>query len=232
MSRMRRVLLAVAAIGAGAAHADGDVIDRVYDPYVQPFERELEYGALHQRDGSAPDGLQWQHWAYGQGLGERWAGEIYAIGRPGGNTVDAVEVEVKHQLTEQGEYDVDWGVLLELERCFACNSWEASAVLLAARDWSRWTALVNVGLIYEWGSGIRSEAESRLAAQLRYRVTPLLEPGLELYAGEDTRALGPSLTGSARLGPGHGLRWNAAVVFGLNGAAADTTAKLHVEYEF
>jgi hypothetical protein len=214
-------------------HADGDVIDRVYDPYVHPFEHELEYGALYQRDADDDrTGLQWQRFSYGQAFNERWAGEAYAINRPGGGGVDAIEFEAKRQLTEQGEHAIDWGMLLELERCFACNSWEGSAVLLAEHDWSRWVAVANLGLVYEWGGGIRSEFESRLAAQLRYRWAPWIEPGIELYAGEETRAVGPALTGMVHLGKGRGLRWNTAVVWGLDGVTPDTTAKFNVEFEF
>lgn len=223
---------ALALAGAAGARADGDVIDRVYDPYVRELEREIEYGALHQRDDDARSGLQWQRFSYGQSFGPHWAGEAYAIAQPGGGAVDAVELEAKRQLTEQGEYAADWGLLLELERCFACGSWEASTVVLVERDWARWVAVANVGLVYEWGGGIDRELESRLAAQLRYRWSASFEPGLELYSGEDTRALGPALTGSVRLGAGRGLRWNAALLFGLDGATADTTATLHLEYEF
>jgi hypothetical protein len=218
---------------ANVAHSDGDVIDRIYDPYVRELERELEYGTLYQRDvDDDRTGLQWQRFSYGQAFNERWAGEVYAISRPGGNGVDAVEFEAKRQLTEQGEYAIDWGMLMEVERCFACNSWEGSVVVLAEHDWARWVAVANLGLVYEWGGGIKSEFESRLAAQLRYRWSQSIEPGLELFSGEDTRAVGPALAGALRLGPGRGLRWNAAVVFGVDGATADTTAKVNIEYEF
>lgn len=214
-------------------HADGDVIDRVYDPYVHPLEHELEYGALYQRDADdARTGLQWQRFSYGQAFDERWAGEVYAISRPGDRGVDAVELEAKRQLTEQGEYAIDWGMLMELERCFACNSWEGSAALLAEHDWSRWVAVANLGIVYEWGGGIKSEFESRLAAQLRYRWSPAFEPGFELFSGEDTRAVGPALTGALRLGAGRALRWNAAVLIGVDGATPDTNVKMHIEYEF
>jgi len=235
MRSVKRLTYGVAAsLGfCGAACADGDVIDRVYDPYVRQLERELEYGALHQRDvGDKPAGLQWQRFSYGQAFSERWSGEVYAISHPGGNGIDAIELEAKHQLTEQGEHDIDWGVLMELERCFYCNSWEASTLLLAERDWSRWVAVANLALVYEWGRAIKSEFESRLAVQLRYRLSPLFEPALELYSGESTRALGPALIGNVRLGQRRSLRWNAALLFGLDGATADTSAKLNVEYEF
>lgn len=234
MRRRGLITAAAAAIFSGAAsvHADGDVVDRVYDPYVRPFERELEYGALHQRDGDLPEGLQWQRFSYGQALGERWAGEFYAINRRGGDGVDAIEIEAKRQLTEQGEGAVDWGLLMELERCFDCGSWEASTVLLAEHDWSRWIAVANLALIYEWGSAIRSEFETRLSAQLRYRWSPRVEPVLEMYSGEDTRVLGPGLAGTVRLGAGRGLRWNVAVLFGLDAVSADTIAKINAEYEF
>jgi hypothetical protein len=50
--------------------------------------------------------------------------------------------------------------------------------------------------------------------------------------GQDTTALGPSLTGLRRLSPGKKLRWEAGVFFGLDKKSPDQTIKLGVEYEF
>lgn len=215
-------------------HADGIVVDRVYDPYVQPLETELELRSLMQSD-DATDDAQKHALGFGRSLSDIWAVEIYAIGTRTGSqslSVNAFEVEAKRQLTEQGEYAFDWGVLFEVERESDDNIWEASAILLSSRDFGRWTGTVNLGVVYEWGSGIDNEIETLLRVQARYRLKESLEPAVELHAGQDSKAIGPALTGLLRLSPGKKLRWDAGIFFGLDNDSADQTIKLNLEYEF
>ena len=99
------------------ASADGIVIDRIYDPYVQPLETELEWRSIFQSDDTLGD-VQKHFFGFGRSFSDRWAGEIYAIGtkESGGSlSFDTYELEFKWQLTEQGEYAFDWGMVFELE---------------------------------------------------------------------------------------------------------------------
>jgi len=215
-------------------HADGIVVDRVYDPYVQPLETELELRSLMQSD-DATDDAQKHALGFGRSLSDIWAVEIYAIGTKTGSqslSVNAFEIEAKRQLTEQGEYAFDWGVLFEVERESDDNIWEASAILLSSRDFGRWTGTANLGVVYEWGSGIDNAIETVLRVQARYRLKESLEPAIELHAGQDSKAIGPALTGLLRLSPGKKLRWDAGIFFGLDNDSADQTIKLNLEYEF
>lgn len=172
---------------------------------------------------------------YGQALGARWFGEVYALGtRDAGNDldVDAFELELKRQLTEQGEYSSDWGLLFELERSKELNVWELANTLIVAHDWGRWTGTANLSLIYETGSDIGTEWETRLTVQLKYRRAAELEPALELYAGENTRGIGPVLTGMWRLGNGDKLLWESGIIFGVDPVTPDVNLKFNLEYEF
>jgi hypothetical protein len=111
----------VAAFGGAAislmpilAIADGLVIDRIYDPYVQPLETEFEWRSVMQSDDELGD-PQKHSFGVGRGLSDRWAAELYAIGtKTNGESisVDAFELEATWQLTEQGEYAFDWGMVL------------------------------------------------------------------------------------------------------------------------
>lgn len=218
------------------AGADGSGVDKIYDPYVQLLEHELEYRSLYQNDrNAARDGMQWQRLGYGQTLAERWSGEIYAISEQQNNGdfgIDGYELELKHQLTERGEYASDWGLLFELEHSNERNTWELANTVIMQHDWTRWTSVLNAALIYEWGAGIRSEVETRLSGQLRYRLDPALEPAVQFYQGENIQGIGPALTGMWRIGGGRSVHWNTGIIFGLDSDSADTSANFNIEYEF
>ena len=216
------------------AIADGLVVDRVYDPYVQPLETEFEWRSVMQSDDELGD-PQKHSFGVGRGLSDRWAAELYVIGtKTNGESisVDAFELEATWQLTEQGEYAFDWGMVFELERETDGNVWEASTTLIATREFGKWIGTANAGLIYEWGSGVKDEIETLLRLQARYRFKESLEPAIELHMGQDTVALGPALTGLSRLSPGKKLRWEAGVFLGMDSASPDRTFKLGIEYEF
>jgi hypothetical protein len=218
----------------GHAVADGVVIEKIYDPYVQPLENELEYRLISQIDDQIPD-LQIHSLSYGRSLSDRWWIELYTIGQkgPGENlSIDTYELEAKWQLTEQGEYAFDWGMLFELEREIEENAWEASTNLLASRDIGRVTVTANIGLIYEWGQGIQNEFESVLHLQARYRYKEIFEPVIELHMGQGTTAIGPSITGLARVAEGKKLRWELGIFAGIDGRSPDQTIKANIEFEF
>ncbi len=221
---------------SAALYADGSRIDKVYNPYVQLLEKEIEYRSLLQQDSNADLDGRWRHTlGYGQAISDRWFAEVYLIGidQPGeGFALEAYEAELKWQLTEQGEFNNDWGLLFELERERSEDIWEASTSLIAAREWSRWVATANLALIYEWGGDIDNEWETALSAQLRYRNSELLEPAIEFYQGQDTQGLGPVLTGLWRAGGGRKLYWEFGAILGTNRETADVNWKLTLEYEF
>ena len=231
----QRACLALAAITVALpAMADGIVVDRIYDPYVQPLETELEWRSVLHYDDDAND-LQKHMLGIGRSLTERLAAELYVAGvKTAGESlgVDAFELEFKWQLTEQGEYAFDWGVVVELEREVDDNISEAAVLLLAARDFGRWSALANVGVAYEWGAGVDNEFETELHLQTRYRLRESFEPALELHLGQDTSVLGPALAGVHRIAPGKKLRWDVGIFFALTESSPDRVLKLNFEYEF
>jgi len=214
--------------------ADGIVVDRVYDPYVQQLETELEWRSILQYDENTPD-LEKHLLGIGRSLSARWAAELYAIAtreREDNLDLDVFELEFKWQLSEQGQYAIDWGAVFEIEHQFDEDKWEASASILAAHDFGRWTGLANLGLVYEWGPEVDNEAEVELRAQARYRLRETFEPAVELHMGQDTSVIGPALTGLYRISPGKSLRWEAGMFFAVDETSPDRVVKLNVEYEF
>ncbi len=100
--RLGRISIVGLLLLAGTAAADGVVVSKIYDPYVQPLETELEWRFVSQEDDTNPD-VQKHSLGFGRSLSDRWAFELYAIGQRGAGeslSVDAYEVEAKWQLTE------------------------------------------------------------------------------------------------------------------------------------
>lgn len=221
-------------LASGIALGDGVVVSKIYDPYVQPLETEIEWRFVDQRNDILPD-LQKQSLGFGRSLSDRWAAEAYLIATKGigeSLSVTAYELEAKWQLTEQGEYAVDWGLLFELEREIERNAWEASTQLLAVRDIGRTTLTANLGLIYEWGERVQNEIETTFRMQARYRLKESFQPSIELHAGQDTTAAGPAFSGLLRAAGGKKLRWELGLFAGIGESSPNQVLKMNLEYEF
>lgn len=234
-TRILSVLLAATA--SVTALGDGSSIDKVYHPFVEQLEWELEWRLALENENplTAEKRRQSHRFGLGKGISEYVFVELYLIGKGSADedmTLEAYEVEVLWQLTEQGEYSLDYGLLFELERVRGEDIWEYSTGLLLEREFGRFSATANINLIYEWGDDIKDELETELAMQARHRLSPRLEPALELYLGEETSGLGPVLTGRERLGTNKALRWEAGIIFGLDSDSGDYTVRAVLEYEF
>lgn len=207
-------------------------IDKVYHPYVEQGVTEAELRSVYQSDNDAArDDRMLTRLGIGHAFTPRLFLEAYLIGEdiPGsGFELEAYEAEAKLQLTEQGEYWADWGMLFELEQERATDDWEAASTLLIEKETGRWSNTVNLGLEYD---SVAEELESFLAAQFRYRQSPLFEPALEFYAAEDTLGTGPVIAGSQRFGL-RKINWEFGVIAGLDNKTPDRTLRLLVEYEF
>jgi hypothetical protein len=218
------------------AHADGLIVDTVYHPYVEAMSRELEYRGFYV-EPNGPDNQSnvLNKYALGKSLNDRWAVEGYLItqqvnrhsARP-----HAVEFEVLHQLTEQGEYWADWGYNLELERQIENNVWELTSRLIMEKELGSWSHTANFTLSQEWGSDIPDELDFGVNVQSRYRLSPTFEPAIELYTGELTRSLGPAFLGKKYLGGRSWLKWEAGMQFGLSKTSPDRVYRMRIEYEF
>jgi hypothetical protein len=214
--------------------ADGLVVDKVYHPYVDALESELEYRLLlpgKQQLFETP--IQLHQLSLGTAIGSRVFVEAYLAGekaRGGGFDLEAFELETKWQLTEQGEYAADLGLLFEYETKRHTDAQEFTVAMLVEKEWGQWSGTANFRLIDEWGGPTGSEFETAFAAQIRRRWSSLLEPGLEFYAGEDTRGAGPVLQGNIVAGVRRSLHWEGGVIFGLNEEGPPATWRFLLEY--
>ena len=232
----RRLILSLLILCSGQSLADGIVIDKVYHPYVQPLEQELEWRMIYQDEQpSAEDNLWLYQLAYGRSLNDRWFVEAYLVGEKSDEEsfgIEAYELEAKWQLTEQGEFWADFGLLFELEKEANEDVWEFGTALLLEKEWGKWSAAANFWVLNEWGSDINDELETSLNLQARYRYSQAFEPAIEFYSGQDARGLGPAFMGQVKMGNRQRLRWEAGVIFGLDSTSPNRTLRFLLEFEF
>ena len=216
--------------------ADGNSINKVEHPYVQSQEKEISFSSFYQEDKNKKNDHVTKHkLSAGRAFSDNWFGEVAISGKKNPNqsfTTSSYELEAKYQITEQGEYSADYGLLFEYENKHDTDIEEVSVSLLAERQWGKWIGTANLAGIYEWGNDINNEFETTIAAQARYRYKPELEPAIELYSGERNKGIGPILTGTKRLAPGKKLLWEFGVIFGMDKDSSDQTYRALLEYEF
>jgi hypothetical protein len=229
---MREVVLALLLLGA--PFAAGAATDGVYHPYVNQGERELEYGLAWR--GIGDDAVTLQRASFGHAPTDDVAVELYVVSdAPGddGSRARAAELEVRWQLTEQGEYASDWGLLFEAETGYDGGHREVAAGVLWEKELgNRWVAAANGIVEYEFGAAVDNEFETAFRGQLRRLVRPTLEPALEVYLDDEDYAAGPALLGARRLGVGRIVRWELGLLFGLDAKTPARTLRASLEFEF
>lgn len=226
--KKHKILLYIMLLSPVSAIADRLAIDKIYHPYVNAMERELEWRM------TSADGKQTHRLAVGKALSDRLFVEGYLTADEQNHSfrLSNYELETRWQLTEQGEYSADWGVVAEVEKAHEQDAWEVASAVLAEKEWRRWVGTANLWFIYEWGDNRNDEFETALSMQARYRYSRHFEPAIELYSGQNTRALGPAIMGDVRFGAGKKLHWETGLIFGLDDKTPDTTLRLLTEFEF
>ena len=221
-------------LNSGSLAADAQV-GRVYHPYVEPLEREVELRANVIDDSGYDSHSDQKYWlAYGFSPLERWFVEAYMTARKNnGEALKAsgFELEGLWQLTEQGEYWADWGMLFEVERESSDNIWELAVAGLAEKEFGPTSLTANLYLIYEYGGGVDNELETYAALQWRWRFREYLEPAMEYYKGDELNAIGPVALGMIRSGR-QKVKWELGPMFAIDSKTPDLTWRMLLEYEF
>ncbi len=216
--------------------------DTVYTPTVEQGETEFELRGGYRDYGDAPD----EHafvFDLGYGVTNRWRTEAvleYAAegGEPG--RLEALEWENMVVLTEPGKYWMDVGVLAEYEHTFAAGPDEIKIGPLFQKEFDSTIANLNFTFKHEVGSGAGNDTELDYRWQLRWRGNEALEWGVQGFGdlgvldhlGDGAaHSAGPALFGVHRLAGRDKIRYNAAVLAGLNDAAPDATLRFQLEYE-
>ncbi len=227
----RQLFFLLMFFGACNAHAE---LNRVYHPYVEQHEREIEYGSVW-RDVTG-ENIMLQRAGFGYAWAEHWFGEVYLLTESvthDGEQIRGYEAEIKWQMTEQGEYWADWGLLLEAGSAHDIDSRELALGLLMEKEISpSWVGTMNIFAEYEFGNDIKDEFETALRGQLRYRYSSAFEPAIEFYLDDQDWAAGPAITGIQKISAGKQLRWELGWLFGLDKDTPDNNLRLGIEFEF
>ena len=218
----------------------------VATPAITEGEREIELvtGAQRLRDGSSATGTAL---IFGYGIRSWWAAEVGVLWHrdPGDRFgYDAWEIENRFALTEPGQYPVDLGLLIEIEK--PADRSEGYELRYGPLLQSQWGALqANLNLLFE--RHLRAAdppvTEFGYQWQLRWRANPLLDWGAQGFgatgpwrhwnaASEQSHQLGPALFGRVRAAPGAALKYDAAFLFGTGGTAPRRALRARIEYEF
>ena len=242
-----RALAALALfLAAYAAPAAADPAADVIGPIVEEGEREIDLkaGTRKLRDGSRESA--WSI-AFGYGATSWWFTELYAKWHhePGEKSVfDAWEWENRFQLTETGRYPVDVGLLIEIERPKdRSEGYEYRWGPLLQSEFGRWQGNLNLLLEKHIRSAEAAKAELGYEWQLKYRWQPALEAGLQgfgtlgpwndwLPSSAQSHIVGPALFGRVKAGDHQTIKYNAALLFGLNDTSPKHTLRVQAEYEF
>lgn len=225
--------------------ARADPASKVYMPTVVQGEWELELSGGYQRWRNHDDDRERQLVGdVGYGFTSWWKSEL-ATGytrSPGESWKhDETEWENIFALTEPGKYWLDAGLFVEYARDHAGNRNLLEIGPLLQTEFGAVQANLNLLLVRELGRSAASGAGVEYAAQLKWRGNPYFEPGIQAFGsagrtnhfGHDTdHRLGPAFFGQTRVADRQKLKYDAALLFGLNRNSSDTTLRFTLEYEF
>lgn len=219
---------------------------KVYSPRVVKGENEIEYRGFHDIDkDDVRDGGEKHAFAIGRGFTDYWFSEFYSVYAkdPGASFKhDALEWENLFQLSEQGKYWADFGLLTEYELTDHGPD-EIAIAPIIEKTVDRWVGTLNLFFERQVGSEAESRTTLAYAARLKYLLHPQFEPAVEFFGepghidrfgsfnGQEHWA-GPAFYGQIGLGGTSKLLYSAAYLFGETSVSSDNRAILRLEYEF
>ena len=231
--------VAISALAAGPA-------DYVFLPGVTYGEREIDIkmGTWKQsqtgRLSAASIGL-------GFGVTQNWFTEFYRKyerAQDEGTHFDAWEWENKFQVTEPGQYPVDLGFIIELERPQdRAEGYETLLGPLFQTEFGKIQLNGNLLLVRSFRSTLEQRTEFAYQWQAKYRWKPVLEFGAQGFGetgkwdrwdsrSEQSHRLGPAVFGRVVLAPHQAIRYNVAWLKGTTPNSPNHTFRAQVEYEF
>ena len=224
---------------------------KVYSPYVEKGEFEIEYRPVQTHDANAAkDNAQTHVLGVGYGVTDWWFTEVYAEwerepGTGQSTSFAAFEWENRFQLTEKGANWADFGLLVEYERTDAGSAPDKVEIgAIIAKSAGKFDLAWNIVLEREVGTNASDDIELGQSFQAKYRLDPAFEPGMEIHSGfgplddmpgfdEQAHYAGPVIEGKMPLADtGATFKYNVGYMFGLTDETPDGTIKAELEIEF
>ena len=240
----QRFLLPLALLGGflSSSHARAGAAEVVYLPIVEKGETEIEYrGGWRQFDGGREEHASIVE--LGRGVSDHWFTEIeleQSFENGGPNHLESLEWENIFALTERGKHWMDFGIFASYEHTFDPQHPDGFKIgPMFMKDIGPVTANLNLLFEREVGKGASHDTVLGYTWQVRWHGSEAFEVGAqglgELGAighlgQEQSHIAGPAVFGRHRYG-GNTVKWNAAVLGGLDRAAPDVTIRTQIEIE-
>lgn len=242
---MRKSPLIAAALVSWSVAALAGPAAYVRTPTVEYGEKELELHLGTTRE-KGEDRETAAVLAFGYGVTQRWKTELEAEFEregSGGTRLEAVEWENVLLFAEPGEHAVDVGLFFAVERPMDhAEGWEVKLGPLLQTEFGKLQLNFNPILERHLDAEEKSDTELTYQWQLKYRHAQAFEFGMQGFgevgkwndwedSDEQEHMAGPAIFGKLPVGA-HALKYDAALLFGLNGHTADHTFRMTLEYEF
>jgi hypothetical protein len=236
------VVAAAASLQAPIANADP--AGEVHLPTVVQGELEFELLGGYQWWRNGEDDRERQFVGeIGYGVTPWWKTEL-GVGTtrvPGESyKLDEVEWENIFALTEPGRYWLDLGLFAELAYDHPERRNAIALGPMFQKEIDAFQGNLNVFFERELGSSTEPGAAINYEWQIKWRGNPRFEPGAQGFGtlgrtsdfGHRTQSnIGPAFFGQVPTGGRSKLKYDAAVLFGLNKSTPDTTLRFEIEYE-
>jgi high-affinity iron transporter len=219
-------------------------LDEIYSPNTEEGELSLEYAGSRTFDNdSEKNNVQSHELVLEAGVTDRLTlqGSAGFEKQPQDHIrVESIGIEGRYQFFEQGKYWVDSGLLAAYG--FSTKNDEPDSLelkLLLQKDMDKVTATANLGFEQSVGHHAPSGGPNYVAlANVRYRLNEMAQPGIEYQADLGNAQtlrhselqehyLGPSLYGKLF----GNIKYQASYLLGVSQAAANSAARIQVEYE-
>ena len=239
-----RAVVILSSVATTSAYA----LDKIYDPYVNKGEAEIEYSGYRTSDSDkTKNDAQGHEIEFGYAWTDYWELEFSGIFERGPDQpmqMNGAQIENKFQLFEPGEMWADAGLLLSYTRALHENDADSLEVkLLVQKDIGKFSSLANIGLEQGIGDENRGGPDFTFLWNNRYRMNEYFQPGIEIQSdfgqtnvhehfNQQQQLVGPSaygkLFGGKELGD---VGYEAAYLFGVTNASPSGAARLMLEYE-
>jgi hypothetical protein len=234
----------VAVLLPWASASEADPAAKVHLPSVVQGEVEFELLGGYQWWRNDEDDRERQFIGeIGYGVTPWWKTEL-GIGTtrvPNASyKLDEIEWENTFALTEPGQYWVDLGLFAELAYDYPVRRKAIALGPMFQKEIDAFQGNLNVFFERELGSSAEPGAAINYEWQMKWRGNARFEPGLQGFGtlgrtndfGHQTQSnIGPAFFGQILIGTRNKLKYDAAVLFGLNRNTPDTTVRFEIEYE-
>jgi hypothetical protein len=237
-------MLSIALVGGGIAfsgNAFAGAAEVVYLPIVENGETELEYrGGWRTFDHGREEHASILE--IGRGINDHWFTEIeleQSFENGGPNHLEAWEWENIFALTERGKYWMDYGLFASYEHTYSKDPDGFRIGPMLMKDIGPVTANVNLLFEREVGKGASHQTGFGYTWQVRWHGSEAFEVGAQGlgefgtlgHLGQDqSHIAGPAVFGIKHFGR-NTLKWNAAVLAGLDRNAPNMTVRTQIELE-